>query len=1469
MPSNRAFKLVGGRKDTPDRPANVRRLGKSGHTVIIRGMAGKRDVNFLVDTGSEVTLMSLALARDLGISQVGGTKYVLSSFTQDKIRTVGEVKVALSVAGVQAQHRCIVVDNNMECDILLGMDFVSTHQLNIDAKERVVSSDWGTSKFLSSEPTPIVNRIKVRTDETTTIPPNSVMFVKGLLEDQRIADKGRVFSGHFEPYGAVNGLFTAEAVCYSEDRKIPVRVLNTTDQPIVLYKRKLLGFFDPPLQECQAVKSVKVVQRIVAKTGKEQSTGEIKENPADCWTKDRLFKELQIEKIDATTEEKRRLEELLWKHREVFSKHEFDLGTCNFFKAKINLKKDAEPQYVAPLPTPYKQRDALQRHLDGLIEAGVVEESDTAESSMWNARVFLVAKPHQPGKFRFVADFRALNSQCLPDTYNLPNINTVTDKMSGAKLFSTFDLSKSFYQVDYDQDSVGLTAFTANGKRYVFKKLVMGHLSSSSQFARMVDRLLNSIDLDQLAYFLDDLMVASLDVKTHLMKLDILLTRLASANLKLMPSKCELLKTKVEFVGLTISEEGISVNDQRVTAVKEIPAPRTLKECQKVMGFLNYNRKFVKGFAGLAKPIYQLIDKKRKFIWTKECQEGFEEIKRRIAEGITLAIPRVDDPDNTYVLTIDASEHGFGAELAQWQDEELRTVAYFSKRVPNHKRKWSQHKLEFECLVESLLHFSLYLKGTKFLVKTDCLSLLSLETMFLKDNATMIRRLNKIAEFSFKLQHIDGVANDTVDFLSRYLYKRRTQEMSTQTEEVNIRDPNIVPTEIFRIGISTGIDQEKSAPEEMQPELEPSNDEVMIDEEFLTSDWDQGTIELANISVKQRCICETDVLDQHEEPKTEVKVREVTTSSITQQLEIGELLDKQKIVSEQNRDPVLMEVKRWLSEGKPENLQRLRLPADMLTYWKHLHLIIKRDGILCKKWIKHNKETNEIEIQKFLVLVPESLKVTVLDQHHNSLLAMHPGIENTCELIRKRYYWPRMRNEVELYVKSCITCGESKQPHHYLRAPLRHVITYEPKHTISIDHIVPSKEGATKRGFRLILSITDVFSGYVVALPCKTRKSEETIRLILHRWCLQFGYPVEILADNDTSFTSEFFQEVCNYFKTKVTHGVPYKCSSTSKAENSNKRINKALRATLTDKQILDWDLYLNFVSFALNGIRSRHTGFSANQIMFGKDLNTPLDLEIHGTPIQLDEYASKKKTSAYQIYRTIRDIVQKARKHAALDFGYADSAYNKKMLGPYFEKDDWVFTLIECPQHKFEKRWQGPFQIIKKIDDHLYVIDLGSRDKLVNISKLKPYVKSKYSPPHLNVNAPNFTPRSADSTNVNNQRVDEEEESEERQGVEIEVECTGHDLPLDTTVNVETQHRNQGIPESEACTTARPEDVAEYSGQQQQVQAEPEVTIPITPPTDLVDTSPPVSRRNPPRERKTTKLFNISRFGRKSKTYN
>ena len=1227
------------------------------------------------------------------------------------------------------------------------MDFMSRNDISIHAGSNKITSPFGSAPFLPP-PTSIKRRTKVRATSTVIVPPNTVMFIRGTLEqptEQTTDNRSSILSGYLEPYDnlAVNdGLFAAGALMYSEMGEVPIRVLNPSDDPIVVYGRKLLGFMKPT-EIKNDLREIKV-QRIA---GTNLNTPDSNPTvPVIEWTKERLFKDLRLGEVQIPEQDQQRLKEIVWKRRKCFSTHEFDLGTCNFFEAEINLKQDARPQYVPPIPTPYKRREVMEHHLRGMEKAGIIEE--TKEHTMWNSRVFLVPKPNQEGHFRFVADFRALNTHCMPDQYQLPNINHVVDRIGGAKWYSTFDLSKSFYQLRYKNSSRMLTAFTANHKRYIFNRMVMGHLTSSSQFSKMMDRLLTNIPLDQLCYFLDDLCLASNSVKEHLDRLELVLDKLLSSNMKLMPKKCEFLKHEVRFVGLTISQDGIKINAERVKAVKELPPPRSLKEAQQVMGFLSYNRKFVRNFAELAKPIYNLIDKKKKFSWTRTCQEGFDEIKRRIEEGITLTIPQVEDPHQSYTVTMDASQDGYGAELSQLQNGERRVIAYFSKRVPQHKRQWSQSKLEFEAMVESIEHWAIYLKGTQFLVKTDCLSLVALERLFAKSNATMVRRLNKLADYRFRLQHLPGEENEVADFLSRYIHKKREYSRATQTEAMDSFVPTFTEEKVVNCNLIT-LDSDIKATE--------PDDIPLIPQDFFTEDKvypnSQGNrhlrktslteVELTSATENKVCICNSQQIPDNEPGvHAQIKVNMVTrNSSITQQLHIPSLIDLNRIKQAQEEDVVLTEVRKWVVKGeRPKDLQKLRLPPELIRYWKQFTLLTVKNEVLCRKWITHNKQYNEIEVERFLVLVPETLRETVLDLHHSSLITTHPGIDETYRQIVRQYYWPKMKDEVDLFIKSCIKCGRVKQPAAYLKAPLKHVIAHEFNEALVIDHIVPQLEGSTARRNRYILTMTDLFTGYTVAVPCKTRTSEETIRIIMHHWILRFGNPREIIADNDSSFTSGFFNAVLAFFNIKPTHGTPYKCSSTAKVERSNKRINKALRLTLTEKQLNDWDLYLNYVCFALNGLRSRHTGVSPNLLVFGRRLNTPLDLTIGGNPVVIEQ-KSKQHGKAYELYRTVRNIVQKARRHAALDFQYADNTYNKNLHGPYLEEDDWCFTLINCPKHKFAERWQGPYRICKKISDHLYVVELDNgKEKVVNISKLKKYTKSKFSP-QLNNTAEKLTP--------------------------------------------------------------------------------------------------------------------------------
>ena len=189
---------------------------------------------------------------------------------------------------------------------------------------------------------------------------------------------------------------------------------------------------------------------------------------------------------------------------------------------------------------------------------------------------------------------------------------------------------------------------------------------------------------------------------------------------------------------------------------------------------------------------------------------------------------------------------------------------------------------------------------------------------------------------------------------------------------------------------------------------------------------------------------------------------------------------------------------------------------------------------------------------------------------HCTLLTTHPGVKSTIELLRRKFYWPSLAKETELFVNACITCGRVKQPKAYLKAPHSHVIAHE-----------------FNRGNRNILTMTDLWSGYVVAVPTKTQEAEETIKKIMHHWVLRFGMCREIIADNGSGFSSKLFKAVLQKFGCKDTHGLPYRCASTSKVEWQNKRLNVALRVSLTENQIRNWYPYLDYVCFSLNGLQA------------------------------------------------------------------------------------------------------------------------------------------------------------------------------------------------------------------------------------------------------------------------------------------
>ena len=193
-------------------------------------------------------------------------------------------------------------------------------------------------------------------------------------------------------------------------------------------------------------------------------------------------------------------------------------------------------------------------------------------------------------------------------------------------------------------------------------------------------------------------------------------------------------------------------------------------------------------------------------------------------------------------------------------------------------------------------------------------------------------------------------------------------------------------------------------------------------------------------------------------------------------------------------------------------IQALSVPIDLLKYWKMFKVLKIKNGLIIRQWITvHKTDSSNVitKVDRELVLVPESLKEQTIQLIHGTSLVMHPGIDESVRRCVQHFYWPGMKVDFILYVAASVTCGQSKQPPAYLRALLKHIMVYAFNDALSIEPILPERDVMTYRRNHYILTITDLFSGYIVAIPTKTQESEEFYRCIMHDWILRFGYPKE------------------------------------------------------------------------------------------------------------------------------------------------------------------------------------------------------------------------------------------------------------------------------------------------------------------------------------------------------------------------
>lgn len=292
------------------------------------------------------------------------------------------------------------------------------------------------------------------------------------------------------------------------------------------------------------------------------------------------------------------------------------------------------------------------------------------------------------------------------DTFPLPRIDDLLDQLGKSKYFTTLDMASGYWQIRVHPDSQEKTAFVTPQGLYEFRVMPFGLCNAPAVFQRLMQQVLQGLNPpegpDFVSVYLDNVLIFSETLDEHLEHLELVISRVEGAGMKLKPSKCQFVRQEVEYLGHIITPEGLKANPKLVDAVNQFLSPKDVHGVRRFLGMASYYRRFIRHFAKLAEPLHHLTGKDVPFQWTPACQEAFDALKAKLTVAPVLAYPAFDQD---FVLETDASIHGLGAVLSQCFDGKSHPVAYASRALSRAEKNYSITELETLAVVWAVNHF--------------------------------------------------------------------------------------------------------------------------------------------------------------------------------------------------------------------------------------------------------------------------------------------------------------------------------------------------------------------------------------------------------------------------------------------------------------------------------------------------------------------------------------------------------------------------------------------------------------------------------------------------------------------------------------------------------------------------------------------------------------------------------------------
>nr|GEV45170.1 reverse transcriptase domain-containing protein [Tanacetum cinerariifolium] len=365
--------------------------------------------------------------------------------------------------------------------------------------------------------------------------------------------------------------------------------------------------------------------------------------------------------------------------------------------------------------------------------------------------------------WRVCIDYRKLNDATRKDHFSLPFMDQMLERLAYNEFYCFLDGFSGYFQIPIDPQDQKKTTFTCPYGTFAYRRMPFGLCNAPGTFQRCMMSIFHDMIEKMMEVFMDDFSVFGDSFSSCLTNLDKVLNRCEETNLVLNWEKCHFMCNEGIVLGHKIYKSGIEVDRSKVDVIAKLPYPTTVKGVRSFLGHVGFYRRFIRDFSKIARPMTHLLKKETPFVFSKECIDAFNTLKKKLTEAPILVVPDWNLP---FELMCDASDYVIGKVLGQRKTKHFQPIHYASKMMTEAQIHYTTTEKEMLAVVYVFEKFQPYLVLSKSIVYTDHSAL---KYLLNKQDAKqwLLRWVLLLQEFDITILDKKGSENLAADHLSR------------------------------------------------------------------------------------------------------------------------------------------------------------------------------------------------------------------------------------------------------------------------------------------------------------------------------------------------------------------------------------------------------------------------------------------------------------------------------------------------------------------------------------------------------------------------------------------------------------------------------------------------------------------------------------------------------------------------------